>query len=205
MIVVFSFCNGVIARLTLSTVRLKAHTTKPFESMLRMRFWPITANPIKAISAFLIGRKQRYHRYVEMTMLMILTVPSFWSWNSYVFTRKQQKNLQKRKCSGKCLQSYTDRSVGDLLNEWTDRLMWTREKRRESDNFAVTSSRCECKIFVRSIFVVYQFLKRVQMQIGCGVEFMEWKIWGFKSLRWASFKKFMFPDARSFFAWSNKS
>lgn len=41
-------------RLTLSTVRLYAQTLNPFESMLRIRFWPITANPIKAISALLI-------------------------------------------------------------------------------------------------------------------------------------------------------
>lgn len=40
---------------TFSTVRLYAHTTKPFESMFKIKFWPMTARPIKAMSAFLWG------------------------------------------------------------------------------------------------------------------------------------------------------
>ena len=37
---------------TLDTVRLKAVTVKPWSFMLRMRFWPITASPITAMSEF---------------------------------------------------------------------------------------------------------------------------------------------------------
>jgi len=36
---------------TLSVVRLYAHTTKPWSFMLRMMFWPMTAKPMRAISA----------------------------------------------------------------------------------------------------------------------------------------------------------
>src|SRR2546430_6465839 len=36
---------------TLETVRLKATTLKPWSFMLRMRFWPMTAKPMRAISA----------------------------------------------------------------------------------------------------------------------------------------------------------
>ena len=36
---------------TLETVRLKATTVNPWSFMLRIRFWPITASPITAISA----------------------------------------------------------------------------------------------------------------------------------------------------------
>src|SRR4051812_29878882 len=36
---------------TLETVRLNATTLKPWSFILRMRFWPMTARPIKAMSA----------------------------------------------------------------------------------------------------------------------------------------------------------
>lgn len=42
--------------LTLSTVRLYAQTTNPCESIFKIKFWPITANPISAISAFLLEK-----------------------------------------------------------------------------------------------------------------------------------------------------
>src|ERR1043166_433139 len=35
---------------TFETVRLKATTVKPWSFMLRMRFWPMTARPMTAIS-----------------------------------------------------------------------------------------------------------------------------------------------------------
>lgn len=38
---------------TLSTVRLYAHTMNPCESMFKIKFCPITARPISAMSAFL--------------------------------------------------------------------------------------------------------------------------------------------------------
>src|ERR1700733_4452430 len=37
---------------TLATVRLKATTVKPWSFMFKMRFWPITASPMSAMSAF---------------------------------------------------------------------------------------------------------------------------------------------------------
>ena len=36
---------------TFSTVRLKATTVKPWSFMFKMRFWPMTARPINAMSA----------------------------------------------------------------------------------------------------------------------------------------------------------
>src|SRR5215510_11189385 len=36
---------------TFETVRLKATTVNPWSFMLRIRFWPMTARPIRAISA----------------------------------------------------------------------------------------------------------------------------------------------------------
>src|SRR5208283_3339874 len=36
---------------TFETVRLKAATVKPWSFMFKIRFWPITASPITAISA----------------------------------------------------------------------------------------------------------------------------------------------------------
>src|ERR1051326_8957655 len=36
---------------TFETVRLKATTVKPWSFMLRMRFWPMTARPMSAMSA----------------------------------------------------------------------------------------------------------------------------------------------------------
>ena len=37
---------------TFETVRLKATTVKPWSFMFKMRFWPMTASPITAMSAF---------------------------------------------------------------------------------------------------------------------------------------------------------
>src|SRR5437899_5249563 len=37
---------------TFETVRLKATTVKPWSFMFKIKFWPITASPIRAISAF---------------------------------------------------------------------------------------------------------------------------------------------------------
>lgn len=64
-IIYYNFAHfAKIIRLTLSTVRLYAQTLKPLESMLRIRFWPITANPINAISAFLL--KRDFENYCHM-------------------------------------------------------------------------------------------------------------------------------------------